>query len=136
MYRIDHGNIHDLPDAAAFFETLNTLDQNPSPEARRLFDPTAELVVTRAPGRLDVMGGIADYSGSLVLELPIQEATFAALQRHPDRRLSIVSLADEPEQTIVFEMSLSDFEDGDKPVDYDTARVLFQKDPSRHWAAY
>jgi len=25
--------------------------------------------VTRAPGRLDVMGGIADYSGSLVLQV-------------------------------------------------------------------
>ncbi|KAJ1627341.1 hypothetical protein T492DRAFT_876814, partial [Pavlovales sp. CCMP2436] len=30
-------------------------------------------VVTRAPGRLDVMGGIADYSGSLVLQLPLRE---------------------------------------------------------------
>ncbi len=28
-----------------------------------------ELVVCRAPGRLDVMGGIADYSGSLVLQV-------------------------------------------------------------------
>jgi galactokinase len=25
--------------------------------------------VARAPGRLDVMGGIADYSGSLVLQV-------------------------------------------------------------------
>ena len=37
--------------------------------------------VARAPGRLDVMGGIADYSGSLVLQRPIAEATFAAVQR-------------------------------------------------------
>lgn len=27
------------------------------------------MFVTRAPGRLDVMGGIADYSGSLVLQV-------------------------------------------------------------------
>ena len=27
--------------------------------------------IARAPGRLDVMGGIADYSGSLVLQLPL-----------------------------------------------------------------
>lgn len=26
--------------------------------------------MARAPGRLDVMGGIADYSGSLVLQVP------------------------------------------------------------------
>lgn len=42
-----------------------------------------ELIVTRAPGRLDVMGGIADYSGSLVLQMPIAEACHVALQRHP-----------------------------------------------------
>jgi L-arabinokinase len=27
------------------------------------------VYVARAPGRLDVMGGIADYSGSLVLQV-------------------------------------------------------------------
>src|SRR5262245_59049971 len=100
MYRIAHSLIHNLSDAAAFIETLNKLDQNPSPEARRLFDQKADLVVTRAPRRLDVMGRIADYSGSMVLEMPIQEATFAALQRYPDRRLSIVSLTDGAEQTL------------------------------------
>src|SRR5215475_2399087 len=136
MYQIIHGETHDLPDVATFIETLNRLDQGPSPEARRLFDPKAELVVARAPGRLDVMGGIADYSGSMVLELPIMEAIFATLQRHPDRRLTIVSLAEDAEQTLAFEMALSDFEDGGKPVDYDTARARFQQNPSRHWAAY
>ena len=30
-----------------------------------------EIFVARAPGRLDVMGGIADYSGSLVLQVNI-----------------------------------------------------------------
>src|SRR5262245_45961046 len=136
MYQILHGETHDLLDVAGFVETLNKLDQSPSPEARQLFDSKAELVVARAPGRLDVMGGIADYSGSMVLELPILEATFAALQRHPDRRLKIVSLADEPERTLAFEMALSDFEDGGKPVDYDAARDRFQRNPSQHWAAY
>ncbi|GAB4454318.1 MAG: galactokinase [Armatimonadaceae bacterium] len=35
--------------------------------------------VARAPGRLDVMGGIADYSGSLVAEMPIAQATVAGV---------------------------------------------------------
>jgi L-arabinokinase len=39
--------------------------------------------VCRAPGRLDVMGGIADYSGSLVLQMPTREACHVALQRQP-----------------------------------------------------
>ena len=39
-----------------------------------LFERGAVVTVARAPGRLDVMGGIADYSGSLVLQRPIAEA--------------------------------------------------------------
>jgi L-arabinokinase len=136
MYQIIQGSTHDLPDASPFIETLNKLDQSPSPEARQLFDSKTEIVIARAPGRLDVMGGIADYSGSLVLELPILEATFAALQRHPDRRLKIVSLAEDAEQTLAFEMALSEFENAGKPVDYDAAHARFQRDPSQHWAAY
>ena len=41
----------------------------------------APVFVARAPGRLDVMGGIADYSGALVLQWPIREATRVALRR-------------------------------------------------------
>jgi len=136
MYRIIHGETHDLPDVSTFIETLNRLDQSQSPEARGLFDSKAEIVVARAPGRLDVMGGIADYSGSLVLEAPILEATFAALQRQADRRLTIVSLAESAGQTLAFEMALSEFENAGEPVDYDTACAGFQREPSQHWAAY
>jgi galactokinase len=142
MYQIIHGETYNLPDVAAFIETLNNLDQSPWPEARGLFDSNGEIVVARAPGRLDVMGGIADYSGSLVLEAPIREATFAALQRQADRRLTIVSLAEGAGQTLAFEAPLAEFENGGKggeeggPIDYDAARARFQQEPSRHWAAY
>jgi L-arabinokinase len=68
-YEIVRGNAHGLTDVSEFLETLGTLT---------FFDPHAELTITRAPGRLDVMGGIADYSGSLVLELPIAEATLVS----------------------------------------------------------
>ena len=43
----------------------------------------ADLWISRAPGRLDVMGGISDYSGSLVLQMPIAEACHVAAQTHP-----------------------------------------------------
>ena len=45
-----------------------------------------DIFVTRAPGRLDLMGGIADYSGSLVLQMPIREACLVAMQRQPGGR--------------------------------------------------
>jgi len=136
MYRIAQDAKCNLPDTAAFVETLNALEQSPVAEARRLFDPQIELTVARAPGRLDVMGGIADYSGSLVLELPIQEATFVALQRDPSRRLTIVSLSDSGSEGAVSHVSLSEFESPGNQVDYEAARTRFQQDPSRHWAAY
>jgi len=134
MYRITHGSTLGLPDAEAFIETLNTFEQNPV--VRGLFNPTAELVIARAPGRLDVMGGIADYSGSLVLEMPINEATFVALQRDSDRRLKIVSLSEDLSEVLSFEMPLSGFEQAGEPVAYEIARASFQRDPAEHWAAY
>lgn len=137
MYRIIHGSSHDLPDTAAFIETLNTLAQNARPEARHLFDRDGSIVVTRSPGRLDVMGGIADYSGSLVLEMPIREATFAALQRSPSRILRIISMSREDSaREMCFEMPLASFEDEGRPLDYEKARAHFHRDAARHWAAY
>jgi L-arabinokinase len=92
--------------------------------------------VARAPGRLDVMGGIADYSGSLVLQWPIREATFVACQHTPERGLKLVSLAAEPgHEPRRFELGapvLKDFLAGD----YDAARRFFGGESSIHWAAY
>jgi L-arabinokinase len=56
--------------------------------------PDAPVFVGRAPGRLDVMGGIADYSGALVLELPLARATWAAVQRQSEPRCDIMTLRD------------------------------------------
>jgi L-arabinokinase len=47
--------------------------------------------VSRAPGRLDVMGGIADYTGSLVCELPLDRAAAVALQERSDRQVQVFS---------------------------------------------
>ena len=45
-----------------------------------LFVPEEAVVVARAPGRFDVLGGIADYAGGLVLGFPIGYAVLAAAQ--------------------------------------------------------
>jgi galactokinase len=136
MYRILHGSSRSMLDGAAFIETINTLDRNPIRDVRQLFDNRSDVVVTRAPGRLDVMGGIADYSGSLVLQMPIREATFAALQRSSSHKLSVVSLVEEPTREAFFEMSLDEFNHEAWPIDYETARARFRHDPASHWAAY
>lgn len=134
-YEIVHGDAHGLADVQEFLHVLATLEDHPAPELRSLFDPHSELTIARAPGRLDVMGGIADYSGSLVLELPIAEATFVALQKDDTRRLRIVSLIQDS-RALYFEMRLTDFEQNGSPVQYAEAQKYFQKDVASHWASY
>ncbi|CAD7702950.1 unnamed protein product [Ostreobium quekettii] len=60
-------------------EFLAALDAIPEPHSRAI-DPGADIFVARAPGRLDVFGGFADYSGSMALQMPTAEACFAAAQ--------------------------------------------------------
>ena len=106
---------------AAFVETLR---------AQALFERGASIQLSRAPGRLDVMGGIADYSGSLVLQRPIAEATWAAVQRLDRAVLDIVSLG-RPPCTIPFDSLAPE----GVPLGYADARRLFEESPHR-WAAY
>src|SRR5262252_4862271 len=122
MYRLTHGATQGLTDVERFIEMLKTLEHNPAQVLRNLFDAGKELFVTRAPGRLDVMGGIADYSGSLMLELPIAEATLVALQRSDDLLVRIASVSfDQDAQgssILNFAMSLADFEAAGTLVSY------------------
>jgi L-arabinokinase len=161
-FEILHGDIQGLTDTMAFLTSLSGLVGNDprSPEkqsrervaASVFFDWEEEIYVARAPGRLDVMGGIADYSGSLVLQMPIREACHVAIQRsnpmkqklwkHTQARqlangravplLQIVSFGSElSNRAPTFDMDLSDFMDGDKPISYDKAKEYFSQDPSQ-----
>src|SRR5687768_2015279 len=47
--------------------------------------------LSRAPGRLDVMGGIADYTGSLVCEGTLDRACAVALAERDDRQVQVFS---------------------------------------------
>ncbi len=137
MFKILHGNTHGLPDVLEFLKTLENLENHPNKNARELFDLHEELIITRAPGRLDVMGGIADYSGSLVLETPIQEAALVALQHDSERIIRIVSPGgNDGMRSSAVEISLTDFEENGSPLSYQKARALFTKNPADHWAAY
>ena len=136
MYQISQKPSQLSEDTALFVKKINGLTNHPRSEVREFFDPGEYILITRAPGRLDVMGGIADYSGSLVLELPISEATFAALQLDSSRTISIITLSEHAGREILFEMPVDHFEDNGRPVSYEFARKTFKHDPSRSWAAY
>jgi galactokinase len=135
-YEIIRGDARHLPDVTAFLETLSNLEVHSAPEARTLFDRQHDLTIARAPGRLDVMGGIADYSGSIVLELPIAEATLVALQKDDARRLRVVSLVENETRVMSFDMSFADLEHNGEPIEYDEARLYFKDGTTPPWAAY
>lgn len=48
------------------------------------FFANAPVITASAPGRMDVMGGIADYSGSLLLQMPIKQLTSVTVQLRND----------------------------------------------------
>jgi galactose-1-phosphate uridylyltransferase (family 1) len=106
------------------------------PPLQGLFARGKRVIIARAPGRLDVMGGIADYSGSLVLQLPLREAALVAVQPADDRDVHLVSLAPEPgQENRSLRLSRSEFE-GLLAGPYESARRWFSRDPTTGWAAY
>src|SRR4051812_12296793 len=121
---------HDLP---ALLELLGTMGPG-------LFGE-APLLLSRAPGRLDVMGGFADYSGSLTLELPIAEGTYVAAQPHVAAsntfaRLEVVSAGFGPGAGPTRRASFPLSELRAATQSYASARDYFQRDRSSAWAAY
>lgn len=119
-----------LPDVTAFKRALR------GPH-RSFFDAGRELILTRAPGRLDCLGGVIDYCGGVVCEMPLREAALLALQKRPDRRLRVHSLQAAKEGlTPTFEMSLEDFQAGRKLMNYSTAEAFFKQAGRASWVAY
>lgn len=147
-WEIAEGSSGGLTDTADFVALLGRLSQTQADgrgdffDAARgeFFDIGRELFVARAPGRLDVMGGIADYSGALVLQLPLACAAHVALQLRADCLLRVVSLsASEDAKTRTFEMSLEEFRDGARPLSYEAGASLFDDrrgGQGQRWAAY
>ena len=60
-HQITHGSTLGLADTEAFIESLDASINSLPVAWRNLFDPHHELIVTRAPGRIDLMGGFGDY---------------------------------------------------------------------------
>jgi galactokinase len=96
------------------------------------FAPGTPMRVSRAPGRLDVMGGIADYTGSLVCEATLDRAAAVALQPRADRNLQVFSfnLFDES-QPFTFRIPI------DSLAEHSIEELHREfNQPGRRWAGY
>ncbi|SEG66367.1 L-arabinokinase [Bryocella elongata] len=55
------------------------------------FAPGVPVLLARAPGRLDVMGGNVDYTGGMVLQGLLRESVWAACQRRGDGSVRLLN---------------------------------------------
>lgn len=100
-----------------------------SPTREEFFGPNRKLFRATAPGRLDVMGGVADYSGSLVLQYPLGCTTTATVALRDDRKFRVCSQSDalDAENHLVTARI---------PGRFSYRRIAEQFDSKGAWAAY
>lgn len=118
-----------LPDTQRFLNALN--------EQRAFFASDRPLHVGRAPGRLDLMGGIADYSGSLVLELPLSAATWVAVQSTDEPEIILFSTSIDPGSgDPLVSLPSSALQVEQRALDYSEAHTILTSTANSSWAAY
>ena len=100
------------------------------------FRPDRRIVITRAPGRLDVLGGLARDPGAPAVQIPVAEAACAAIQARDDDLVRLWSPCRDGSRTQLLSMRLGDLGLPDRPIDDDEARALLTPDPRDRWAAY
>ncbi len=99
--------------------------------------PGTDIFVNRTPGRLDLMGGNDDYTGGLVFETTIREATLVAIQPRVDRTVRFLNPAVKAlGWREMVEFSLDDLLDGDQVKALEVVRQWLQADPASAWSAY
>ena len=101
------------------------------------FFNSGEVWVARVPARLDVMGGIADYSGANVCEAVMGRGMLMALQPRTDRTLRIRTLQlGKRSLPVETRIPLDYLASGDSVGTYAQLRELCQSNPLVSWASY
>jgi L-arabinokinase len=128
-------NLSTLPEVAEFERLL----QKPNSDATGLagFFNSGMIVLSRVPARLDIMGGIADYSGANVCEGVLGQGIAIALQPRTDRTLRIRTVqSGRRALPVETRIPLDYFEAGDLLGTYAQIRELCRANPLSAWAAY
>jgi galactokinase len=125
-----------LPFEVREFERLLSLPNN-DPTGLAGFFTAGEIWVSRAPARLDIMGGIADYSGANVCEGVLGHGMLMALQPRTDRTLRIRTIqTGKRNLPVETRIPLDYFTSGDGLAGYAAVKDLFQNNPLLSWGAY
>jgi len=125
-----------IPFEVSEFESL-LRKPNSDPTGFAGFFNSGEVWVARVPARLDVMGGIADYSGANVCETVLGLGMLMAIQARTDRTLRIRSAQTGPRSLPVeTRIPLDYFTSGGAIGSYPQIRELCHANPIASWAAY
>ena len=100
------------------------------------FESARRVWVARAPGRLDVMGGFADYSGSLTLEMPIREAAYVAVQTSDEPVVRVQSVSSGVDAGLLRCATFPLAPLREHTSSYTGARAYFSREPKDAWVAY
>jgi len=101
------------------------------------FEADIPIFINRTPGRLDLMGGNDDYSGGLVFETTILEATFAAVQKRSDQTVVFYNPGVRPlgwDERV--EVPLGFLMDGRVVKPLEEVRTWITASEKRAWCAY
>jgi galactokinase len=95
------------------------------------------IFINRTPGRLDLMGGNDDYTGGLVFEKTIREATLVAIQPRKDNIICIYNPAVRSLGWVErIEITLEDLIENHKVKSLENVRDWINSDPLKAWCAY
>lgn len=126
----------ELPYEIQEFESL-LRKPNSDPTGLAGFFNSGEVWVARVPARLDVMGGIADYSGANVCEAVLGRGMVMALQARTDRTLRIRSVqVGKRSLPVETRIPLDYLASGDNVGGYAQVREICHANPLVSWAAY
>ena len=100
------------------------------------FEKSGKVVITRAPARLDVMGGIADHCGANVATLTLEHGAVVGCQVRSDTQLRALSLGIDSGSLSGLRISVDDFYVRGKLKSYNQIRQFFTQNPKTAWAAY
>ncbi|MBS1949221.1 MAG: galactokinase [Bacteroidetes bacterium] len=98
---------------------------------KNFFSAALPVCLSRAPGRLDLMGGNDDYTGGLVFESTIQEGTYAAAQLCDDDVVEMKNRSAAQKKwkdEVIFSLS--------GLVDEACVRAMVNASPEVRWTAY
>lgn len=101
------------------------------------FQKNGQVTITRAPARLDVMGGIASHWGANSFGLTLERSAVVGCQARQDSQLSILSFdAAAQGYQPALRISIDDFYAGRNLKSYEEVRSLFAQNPQTAWAGY